>query len=137
MDRPSETPKEPIVVHFDGPCLLCDGFVRFAARHDPDDRLRFVPLGSAPSLALLGGEGRGSQTVIVTQGERRFVRSDAVLRVLGALSFPWRLGALFRVVPRVYRDRLYDVVAAHRNRLFGRAEACPMPSAELRRKRLD
>jgi predicted DCC family thiol-disulfide oxidoreductase YuxK len=137
MDKPQTLSNEPIVVHYDGPCLLCDGFVRFAARHDRADRLRFVPLGSPRSNALLSGKAVEPESVIVTEGPQRFVRSEAVLHALGVLSWPWRLLTLLRIVPLGIRDSAYDAVAARRTRLFGRAESCPVPTAELLRKRLD
>ena len=38
---------------------------------------------------------------------------------------------VFRAVPRLVRDGLYDMVARIRYRLFGRTETCLLPTPEL------
>lgn len=41
------------------------------------------------------------------------------------------------LVPRPIRDRLYDVFARYRYKLFGKYERCPLPSAAVRSRFLD
>src|ERR1035437_5502857 len=46
-------------------------------------------------------------------------------------SIFWRLaGFLLRLVPRPVRDWGYRVIARNRYRMFGRYDACPMPTEE-------
>jgi len=41
---------------------------------------------------------------------------------------PWSLlGGAFRVLPRPIRDRLYELIARNRLRLFGKRETCFVP----------
>jgi predicted DCC family thiol-disulfide oxidoreductase YuxK len=40
------------------------------------------------------------------------------------LGFPWSLMAVFRILPRDLRDRLYDFLARNRFRWFGRRKTC-------------
>jgi predicted DCC family thiol-disulfide oxidoreductase YuxK len=51
-------------------------------------------------------------------------RSTAALRALRALGGAWRLTRIVELVPRVIRDAVYDWVARHRFRWFGRRESC-------------
>jgi predicted DCC family thiol-disulfide oxidoreductase YuxK len=48
------------------------------------------------------------------------------------LEAPWPLAYYaFIGIPRVIRDRVYDVVARKRYDWFGKREACRMPTPEL------
>jgi predicted DCC family thiol-disulfide oxidoreductase YuxK len=50
----------------------------------------------------------------------------------------WRLaGFLLRLVPRPVRDWGYRVIARNRYRMFGRYDACPMPTEDTRSRFLD
>jgi len=57
--------------------------------------------------------------------------------VVTALGGAWRLAALFRLVPRLLRDRLYRWIARNRYRWFGRREACMVPSPEMQGRFLE
>jgi predicted DCC family thiol-disulfide oxidoreductase YuxK len=45
---------------------------------------------------------------------------------------PWPLLWGFVLVPAAIRDFLYDVVATHRYGIFGRRDACRLPTADER-----
>ena len=64
---------------------------------------------------------------MIRDGRARF-KSDAALTVLGALPRTRCLAAL-KVLPRVFRDPAYDLIARNRYRIFGRTDACMVPSA--------
>jgi len=122
---------------FDGVCNLCNGFVRFVIPRDPSARFRFAALQSSSAAAILREAGVTTplpDSVVLVQDGRVYLRSDAALRVARGLRFPWPLAYGLVVVPRFIRDRLYDVVAAHRYRWFGRREVCMVPTPELSRR---
>jgi predicted DCC family thiol-disulfide oxidoreductase YuxK len=53
-------------------------------------------------------------------------------------SLFWRLtGTLLHVIPRALREWGYKMVARNRYRIFGRYEACPVPSQDTRDRFLD
>ena len=66
-----------------------------------------------------------------TDRARMFSRSSAALFVAGELGWPWKAAVLMRV-PRAILDRVYDVVARNRYRVFGRFEQCLTPRPEFR-----
>lgn len=76
-------------------------------------------------------------SVVLVVGDRAYVRSDAALEVVRRLGFPWSLLAVFKVVPRPIRDVVYDWIARHRYRWFGRSETCWMPRAEWKERFLE
>lgn len=53
-------------------------------------------------------------------------------------SLFWRVTAMFlQVIPRALREWGYKMVARNRYRIFGRYEACPVPSQDTRDRFLD
>ena len=128
------TDEAPIVL-FDGVCNLCNGTVNFILDHDPAGRFRFAALQSEAGRALLVRHGLAAdalESLVLVEGERAWVRSDAALRIAAGLGAPWRWLAVLRVVPRGIRDRLYDAVARNRYRWFGRRDECRVPTPDLR-----
>ena len=127
------------VLLYDGLCGFCNGAVQFILRHDYHALFKFAPLQGDFGQAVLA---RHSEVASVdslllverssTGQEQIFARSDAVLRIVRELGWPWRLGVMFAVVPRFARDGAYDLFARLRYRLFRRYETCPVPSAEQR-----
>lgn len=133
---------QPVLL-YDGLCGFCDGAVRFILTRDPAGRMRFAPLHGEfarqvlkehPSLREI------DSLILVHAGDQApspLVRSDAVLAIAGYLGWPWRAAVPLRLVPRVIRDRAYDLFARHRHRLFGRYDRCPLPAPHVRARFID
>ncbi len=122
---------------FDGVCNLCNGFVQFVIARDPAARFRFAALQSPAAAALLkdaGVTGALPDSILLVVDRRVYARSAAALRILRGLRFPWPLAFAFIVVPPFIRDRVYDFIAAHRYRWFGRRETCMIPTPDLKRR---
>ena len=130
---------------YDGVCGLCDRFVQFLLRIDGGDQLRFAALQGPLGTKILGEAGRSASalsTVIVVadygQPTERFLdRSDAALFAVTSAGGVYRMAGALRIVPRFIRDALYRVIARSRYRIFGRFDACPIPTAATRAKFLD
>lgn len=123
-----------MVLAFDGICVLCNGFVRFLIRHDPSEQFHFASSTSAAGSAIFAAEGQDPDnpvSVVLVDGERRYIESDAIIRALIALGGIWRVAALARIVPRPLRDAGYRFVARNRYRWFGRLDSCPLPNSAL------
>jgi predicted DCC family thiol-disulfide oxidoreductase YuxK len=123
------------IVLFDGQCGFCDGFVRWLLERDARGALRFAPLQGETAAELRAHHSeipREHDTVVFveTRGERVSLRSDAVLRILSLVDGPWRHIAILRWIPRILRDLPYRVFVRLRYRVFGRLDACPIPSPE-------
>jgi predicted DCC family thiol-disulfide oxidoreductase YuxK len=122
---------------FDGVCNLCNGFVQFVIARDPGARFRFAALQSDAAASLLRDAGAIAplpDSIVLVEDGRLHFRSDAALRILRGLRFPWPLAYGFVVLPRFVRDRVYDLIAAHRYRWFGRRESCMIPTPDLERR---
>ncbi len=125
------------VVLFDGTCNFCNDSVNFLLRRDARAHLRFAALGSEAGQALLrrhGLAGIAPDTMAFIADGRAYTKSSAAIRAVSALGGVWRCFAAALIVPRALRDLAYDVFAANRYRLFGRASACAVPKPEYRER---
>jgi predicted DCC family thiol-disulfide oxidoreductase YuxK len=121
------------VILFDGDCGFCKRSVQFVLKRDPDRRYMFAPLQSDTASRLLGDPdnrprgGTGGDTIVLVEDGRCFERSTAVLRIARRLTGAWPALYVFVLVPRAWRDALYDAFARRRFRWFGDASTCPTP----------
>ena len=119
------------IVFYDGLCGLCNGSVRFILPRDKAAHYRFAALQSSYAIQTLGRQALPDSIVLLTSDGKLLLKSEAIIAIASKLSMPWRLfGLAFRCVPLQMRDTLYDFVARHRSRFFGRYEVCPLPRPE-------
>lgn len=117
------------IVFFDGVCGLCNQFVDFLLVRDRRGWLRFAPLqGRTADAQLPAGRVSADPDSIVYVEDGMQDRSTAVLSAVSRLGGAWSFVALLGLVPRPIRDWVYDVVATHRYRWFGRREQCRLPT---------
>lgn len=123
------------VLLFDGECNLCNGAVDFVIRRDRDRYFRYASLQSETGKRLrkpFDPETAATDSVMLLENGKLYVRSTAALRIARHLGAAWPLTAVFYLIPWALRDRLYDVVAANRYRWFGKRDTCRLPGPEER-----
>jgi predicted DCC family thiol-disulfide oxidoreductase YuxK len=133
------------LVLYDGVCGLCSRLLQFLLRHDHRRVFCFASLQSAVGQSFVkrsgGNPGELTSFYVLADYEARtprvFIRSDAALFVAGELGWPWSAARFMRFVPHRIRDRVYDVVARSRYRVFGRYDRCLVPSPEFRPRFID
>lgn len=117
------------IVFFDGVCGLCNRFVDRLLRADKRHRLRFAPLQGSTAHARLPVElADALASVVYLRDGVVLQRSDAALRILMDLGGIRRLHGAFLLLPRSWRDSVYDWVARNRYRWFGKHDTCRVPS---------
>jgi predicted DCC family thiol-disulfide oxidoreductase YuxK len=135
----------PILL-YDGVCGLCNRLVQFTLRRDRQSSFLFAALQSPRANRVLARHGANPtdlDTVYVVlkhdlPDESLLSRSDAVIFVLKQLGSFWRTCALLlQLVPRFFRDPLYNLIARHRYRVFGRSGVCTLPTTPHRSRFLD
>ena len=95
------------IILFDGVCNLCNGWVRFVIRRDPNSTFRFAAQQSPAGQAIIEEHIRGDgelSSVILIEDHAIYLESDAVLRILARLGPPWSWITFFRIIPRRVRD---------------------------------
>jgi predicted DCC family thiol-disulfide oxidoreductase YuxK len=132
------------VLLYDGLCGFCDGTVQFILRHDRRGTLKFATLQGdfARDVITRHPELAGVDSLVLVERdssgtEHVHVRSDGALRVARYLGGAWHLARAAAIVPRFIRDWTYDGFARIRYRVFGRYDACPIPSPEQRARFID
>jgi predicted DCC family thiol-disulfide oxidoreductase YuxK len=116
---------------FDGMCNFCSASVNLALALDRRGVLRFCPVQSPYGQALARDHGLDPDdptTFVFFEHGEALTRSTGALALAARLPAPWRWSAGLRAVPAAWRDGVYDWIAAHRYRLFGRRTVCRLPS---------
>lgn len=129
-----------MIVVFDAQCLLCNGWVQFLLRHDRRSTLQFAAIQGAAGRRLLADAGlqpQGLQTLLLVDAGQSWQHTGAILRILHALGWPWRLAWAAWLVPAPLRDGLYRLIARNRYRWFGRSAQCMLPDAAQAARFLD
>ena len=125
------------VVLFDGVCKFCGFWARFLIRVDHRQVFKLATLQSPEGQAILHWFNFPTdhcESRVLVEGSRAHTKSAAVLRIAARLPFPWPLGTVAWLVPRFIRDWLYDRIAVNRYTLFGKYEACVVPTPEHKRR---
>lgn len=135
------------IVLFDGECGFCSANVRFVLRRDRTGSILFAPLQGKTARGILERAGLiatgapdaalPQSVVLRDEAGRVWVKSDAALRIGARLPWPWRWASALRVVPRAWRDAVYDAVARNRRKLRGEGLQCEVLPAEWRARILD
>lgn len=128
------------VVLFDGVCNVCSASVRFIHARDPSQQIKVAPLQSETAKHLLERFGLRTDdfdTIVLVEGDRYYTRSTAALRIAKRLNALWPALYAFIIVPRFIRDAVYNFVAKHRYKWFGRKDQCMVPTPELRARFLE
>ncbi len=123
------------IILFDGVCNFCNGSVNFIIERDAENYFKFAPLQSEIGEKLVNEYGidkNAVDSVILIENGKAYTRTTAVLRIAQKLGGAWRLFYGFIIVPEFIRDYFYKLFAAYRYKIFGKTEACMMPTPELR-----
>ena len=128
------------VIFFDGVCNLCHGMVKLLIRIDKKDIFYFASLQSQYAQEMLlhaNGEYIKLDTVVYQKEKQIFTQSDAILEIFCDLGGLWKAFSLFRILPKSWRNKLYQLVATRRYRWFGRKDRWMLPTEVPQQRFLD
>lgn len=121
------------VVFFDGVCGLCNTAVDWIIVEDRGRIFRYAPIQGEFARRTLAPNRVGDMNTMLYLDERGLhERSDAVLAIGLRLGGLWKSAYLPMLLPRSWRNRLYDFISANRYRWFGKKESCRLPTPEER-----
>ena len=127
--------EERLIVFYDGDCGFCNRSVQFVLKNDRQSRIYFSALQSDWSVNFFHEQGMGKpdmSTFYFWNGTKMYKRSTAALKVLTFLRFPWPLFFLFIIVPRFFRDWVYNQIAQRRHRI--QSGFCVLPDHEQQKR---
>jgi predicted DCC family thiol-disulfide oxidoreductase YuxK len=130
------------VIFVDGECIFCNHMVSFILAHDPRGLFRFAHLQGALAKGVLRHHGRptgdiDSVYVLVGAGtpDERLFRDGRAARAIWPRLF-W-FAAVLNWVPLPVLDFMYRAFAERRYRIFGKYDACHVPTTKERARFLD
>jgi predicted DCC family thiol-disulfide oxidoreductase YuxK len=130
------TIKQQKIILFDGICNLCNGSVIFILKWEKEPLFQFAPIQSEAGKELLEWCGLPSgynQAVVYIENGRIHLGSTAALKIGRKLVFPWSfLSSIGLFVPKLLRDWVYNQIAQHRYRWFGKQDVCMVPTEKLK-----
>ena len=127
-----------MIVFFDGVCNLCQGSVRYLIKHDKKEVLKFASLqGNYAKDFVNETEIQSMQSILFFDGKILYKKSTAVLKLSRLLGGWYQLLLLGYILPRFFRDWLYNIVAKNRYRWFGKKDQCMLPSKGFKNRFLD
>ncbi|HMQ48714.1 MAG TPA: DCC1-like thiol-disulfide oxidoreductase family protein [Saprospiraceae bacterium] len=134
--NPVLVPGKHAVVLFDGECNVCNRWVRFIIKRDQTGYFRFASQQSVQGSKLLAHYqvDENLSSIILIQEGTAYMRSTAVLRIFRNLGTPWSLWWMGMIIPKIWRDKLYDLFARYRYTLFGKKEFCELPSLSTKNR---
>ncbi|KAM6542864.1 hypothetical protein CsatB_007311 [Cannabis sativa] len=120
---------QPRVVVYDRVCHLCHQGLKWVIKLDKHRKIKFCCLQSEtaePYLSLCGlNRDDVLRRFLFVEGPGVFHQgSNAALRVVSYLPFPYSALSGFRVFPTTIRDSVYDYVAKQRYEWFGKENDC-------------
>ena len=116
------------IILFDGICGLCNASVTLLMRLDKKKIFKYSSLQGEFVKTLNVDDGLDS--IILYEDGELYYKSTAILKILKNLGGLWKMTMIFYLLPTFVRDKLYDIVAKYRYRIFGKLEQCRMLSKE-------
>ena len=126
------------LILFDGICNLCNGWVQFIIKHDKKKQFRFGALQSEAAQNILKVQSlHNINSVVLIMNGKAYTQSSAVLEIFRLLGFPWKLLYVFKILPPVIRNFLYNLLARYRYKWFAKRDSCMMPDDKLKERFID
>jgi len=124
------------IIVFDGVCNFCNRVVQIIIRHDPSAQIHFTAQQTEAGEKLLHQysiKESISSVVFITKGAV-YYQSDAVIEIAKLLTGWPSVFKYTIIVPRFFRNYIYQLIAANRYRLFGKLDQCMVPKEEDKKR---
>jgi len=128
------------IILFDGVCNLCNTSVNFVIKHDKKAQFLFASFQSDAAKELLlhfNLKNLNTDTVILIEDHKVYDKSTAALKISKRLDSGFKAFYAFIIVPKIFRDWVYNFIAKNRYWWFGKRESCMVPSLDLKKRFLD
>jgi predicted DCC family thiol-disulfide oxidoreductase YuxK len=134
-------PDNHYIILFDGVCNLCNGSVNFVLDRDKKKKFKFGALQSDIGKELLlkynVQHSIGYDSVVLIKNNKIYKKSSAALEVARHLNGMWPALYVFKIIPSMIRDFVYDLISRNRYRLFGKSETCRLPEPGIKERFLN
>jgi predicted DCC family thiol-disulfide oxidoreductase YuxK len=128
---------EPKIILFDGICNFCNYWVNFIIDHDTKNIFKFAALQSEKGSELLDKFNlpkNDFDSFILISQNKVYKKSTAAFEIAKHLNGWPKIISPLRFLPVYITDFFYDLIAKNRYRIFGKKEACRIPTKEEKSK---
>lgn len=129
-----DIPDDRALIIFDGYCILCNGLISLLLKLDTKKKFVFANFDSSIWKAISQNFMYQSDSIILYKNGKFSIQSEAVLRIIETLDYPWKALRIVRLIPFILREKLYRIIARNRYTIFGRRTSCKIPSRELQER---
>jgi predicted DCC family thiol-disulfide oxidoreductase YuxK len=125
-------PADKALILFDGYCHLCSRSVQLILKFDQKKQFLFSPLSGEFGEEIKNRLAIPNtiDSIILVENDHFYIQSEAALKIASRLGGLFKLILAARILPRSWRDYLYDQIAANRFNWFGRRDNCMLPNPE-------
>ena len=109
------------IILFDGECSLCNYYVQFVIKRIKKQNILFIAMKSHKGKEILNkieAQLNLEQTIILIENDKIKTKSDAILEIIRKLKFPYNILTFGYIIPRPFRDKLYQIISNNRHRIF-------------------
>ena len=124
------------IILFDGVCNLCNGAINFIIKRDKHKVFVYASLQSEIGQKLIAERNINTQEIdsilLIDPGIAYYHKSTAALQIAKHLRGGYPLLSVFFILPKFFRDWVYDIIARNRYKWFGKKDSCMIPTPELK-----
>ena len=125
------------IVVFDGECLFCNRFITFIIQNDKKNKLFFCELQSKTGIDFLKKYDlpiSNFETIYFVKKNKLYEKSDAILKIMEAIGGIWKIAIIFSLIPKLFRNKIYNFIAEHRFSLSNSEKICKIPDTKILKK---
>lgn len=125
------------IMIFDSICPLCSANTNFVIRNDKTKRIYATSTQSELGQILCRQNNidpTNPTTFVFIDDNNVFIKSDAALRIAKYLKSPFSAFQILTIIPKKTRDKIYDIVATNRYKIFGKRKTCSIPDKNIRNR---
>ncbi len=125
------------IILFDGVCNFCDSSVNFIIDKDKKNIFKFAALQSDKGQEILDYFNLPKDdfdSFVFIENNKVYKKSSAALKIANKLGGLWKVSYPLIIIPSFIRDFFYSLIARNRYRLFGKKDACRIPTPEFKQK---
>jgi predicted DCC family thiol-disulfide oxidoreductase YuxK len=125
------------IILFDGVCNLCNASVNFIIKHDKKERFLFASLQSDAAKEILlqfPSKKIELSSLILIENGKIYEKSSAILKITKHLNSGLNLFYIFKIIPKLLRDKLYSIIAKNRYKWFGKKSSCMIPTKKQKNR---
>ena len=123
------------IVFYDSECIMCSRFALTIFQYDKNSSIYFSSLDSElfKSIKKSATNVIPGETVVYYKNQTDlYYKSEAILQICKQLKFPLNLFVVFNLVPSIFLDSIYSIIAKNRKRWFGKSnDNCSLVQAKF------